>query len=276
MTKAGTSNNANHGLEVYVECIRRILNQYPELEVNCNALKRQDQERSPAETIASGVRKFLDIHKGEGTRPGQIHDAVRAVATAAVLDADNAPFRSRLYQCLGLPARGTQLIRKAFESARVMTEKNEIFQCHDRTTRSDCYVDEAHSLVNDYVHDEVHNGTRIDTDSARVVKIMVNGVAERHPLRIFNDPLWHDRYMTFTRLDLYKTWMQRNPDKTISETVFRTNCCKCCKAPKEQSCVNLHTSALNEYVIALKNAITENPHLQDELDTCDCPTHRAF
>ena len=49
-----------------------------------------------------------------------------------------------------------------------MREENKVFQRHYHTT---------HSLVNDYLHDEVHNGTPINTDSAPVIKVMVNGVA---------------------------------------------------------------------------------------------------
>ena len=149
----------------------------------------------------------------------------------------------------------------AYEQAQEMISNRLPFAPKMRRIRSDCYRDAARACIHEFCHSE--EASNVDTESYRVYKIRDpdTNETENHPARVWNESTMNKRYQSFRESSVYQRFQDQSLGKmrTISREVFRQEVCECVRDPSPQSCVDLRTSALGEYMKGIHKACINNP-----------------
>ena len=167
------------------------------------------------------------------------------------------------------------------EASRIMQEYNlatntktisELIElCVRPKLGSHCMKDIRKKVVDEYCHDDF-NAHRPDSSESRPV--FVNNKNEWHVRRIWENLItWPEKYKDFQQSKQYLSFKTAYPDKDISCTMFRTNCCPCLKNSKHDSCVDLIMTQLEEYMIAIRTALRSRPILHENIRACNCVHH---
>jgi hypothetical protein len=219
--------------------------------------------------VVAGIKSFLEHHTSRGSRIKEQQDAVDAVLVASTFALE--PGDS--YKALAEKIRARpDALSNAHVWAKKMIAENKKFTPKERQKRSDCYRDEARACVREFCHDE---GSNVDTESYRVYKIKDpdTGVVANHPARVWNETTHTKRYESFKTSNAYREFQANNNGRTIGKEVFRLEVCECVRNPSPQSCVDLHMSALSEYMKAIRSATMNFPAIKKRLEECNCERH---
>lgn len=217
--------------------------------------------------IVNSIFEFRKKHSSRGTRPTAHEDAVQAIDAAILYNADTPEKQKLVQKRFGFP---NAQMKKKVELAAV--SKRIGFKRRQRNTRKDCTRPEAKIAINRFCHDDAY--TRLDSNSNRrhMVKDDPNG-ATTHSQRVWIcGSTIFKRYEAFIKSRHFTWFMSKHPMGSISEFVFRKCCCKCCRAPTENSCVDEAYTAV-EWMQGDWSRYFNMPAIKAFEDTCKCPWH---
>jgi hypothetical protein len=220
--------------------------------------------RNSEVVIVAGLRRHRNSVAKSGTIKKEQQNALNAVETAAMLDANTSKEFHAVRETLGLRHERALKMR---QSAANMRNTNE-FATLTRQTRKDCMRPHARRTVRSFQHSNDYS--REDTNKPRLTK--VEG-AEDHTQRIWKcGNLRKDQYKAFLASDMYEDFQTLYPGKGISHGMFVETLCPCTKIQAEDACVDeLYTAifwAMGDWSLILKfKAIREMEY------SCPCKFH---
>jgi len=84
----------------------------------------------------------------------------------------------------------------------------------------------------------------IDSNSRRIIDVIVDGVNEKHVGRVWNVFTLNEKYELFLQSETVEECMNRHPSfSPPSRSLFHKSVCKCVRNPTSQSCVDIIASA---------------------------------
>ena len=141
-----------------------------------------------------------------------------------------------------------------------------------RKKRFDFTRNAAKECVEDCIHSNLD--ARIDTNSFAFVNAANDqGLAKKHPCRMWNAMNWDNRLSNFLDSGIYEQRKSKHPHLSIAKTVFRSCACKCTKEPTDHSCVDAIKSSVNELQLSLASHLSNHTPFRKALRTCTCPLH---
>ena len=83
-----------------------------------------------------------------------------------------------------------------------------------------------------------------------MVKVLVNGVEEKHVGRVWSALTVNEKYAIYTQSSIAEDYLNRYPNffKLVSRSLLYKNTCKCVTNPTMQSCVDIILNGIHHYM----------------------------
>eukprot|EP00979_Chaetoceros_neogracilis_P004673 scaffold806_cov201-Chaetoceros_neogracile.AAC.3 len=138
-----------------------------------------------------------------------------------------------------------------------------------RKTRQDAIRPKSLQFISDYSHNN-DNSHRPDSNESKAKTI--KGTVHRP--RIWENVLTQkEKHADFIESTEYAQFKAQYPDLTIPTDVFMEQVCKCIRNPKDESCVDIDYSELEEFASAIRLAVRNDPMLRESIEQCTCEAH---
>ena len=120
----------------------------------------------------------------------------------------------------------------------------------------------------DFCHAE--EASSIDSNSRRIVRVKRGEEYEKHVGRVWRVPTIQEQYKLFLQSETVAKYSTLFPDFIPpKKTRFYELCCPCVGRQSRQSCVDLRTSGMQQYMRAISKFLRNNKEMKDALTVVD-------
>lgn len=247
--------------------------------------------RSVDTSMIEGIRTSVASLSGRSELTGKCKPGTRQIADQKMLLTVSSAISSgmrkngiaftkkhstRLGVCRKVADKVSKITRDEFNTGKSLVQC--IDSAAERETRKDCVRQFAHIYVDKYCHNDI-NSHRVDSNEkkVKVKKDAETGKPVFHPRRVWEGPVTiEQKHNDFLQSDEYKEFQRDHPTLRIGEKIFLENVCKCLKDAKEHSCVDQIISAVDEYLRAIKEAVSASSTIRHKLSNCQCRHHQEM
>jgi hypothetical protein len=231
--------------------------------------------------ICKGIKSVMknellvedEDHRKVGTRfipQKKLLDTILAVIAQGLKAARSTYNATKIASFLGV---NRKLYLKATTNITALADGNksfyEIESLLQRKTRQDAVRPKSSQFISDYSHND-DNSHRPDSNESKAKTI--KGTVHRP--RIWENVLTQkEKHADFIESTEYAQFKAQYPDLTIPTDVFMEQVCKCIRNPKDESCVDIDYSELEEFASAIRLAVRNDPMLKESIEQCTCEAH---
>ena len=188
---------------------------------------------------------------------------VQREAKGAIINAYNYSLEQRrldeVRTILGLTWRTYNSCLEAVEDgekykhiSRKKRERSELSKVQEKSILAFCHSEES---------------SAIDSNSKRVVKVLVDGEEENHVARVWNALTLDEKYSLYKESSVVEDYINANGNafRLPSRSFFYKYTCACLTNPTMQSCVDIIVSGMHHYMKAISKFIRQNPQIKQQL-----------
>ena len=237
-----------------------IIKTYLEKENN-QVLSERLASNNYSEIIVSALKEYVKSFLSENKK-AQEKEALSALVTACTTFLPADVNKNKIREMLGFQ-------KKTFYNYLQRETNTTTYQHLIRKGRT---ITDLQIQQRNCVFEFSHAGeaSSIDSNSRRVIEVKRGEEYEKHVGRVWRVPTIQEQYNLFLQSETLTRYSTLYPDfKPPKKTRFYALRCPCVGRQSRQSCVDLRTSGMQQYMRAVSKFLRSNKEIREQLTTVD-------